>query len=69
MSFRSVKIFPMTVSLFLCQIGFAAGPDLSVAPKVGTHLEQIRGKRAQFTIEVGGLSSPVNRSIEVTGPA
>ena len=69
MTSRFVKILLTTVSLSLCRISLAAGPDLSVAPKAGMHLEQIRGKRAQFTIEVGGLTPPVNRSIEVTGPA
>ena len=69
MSFRSVKIFPMTVSLFLCQIGFAAGPDLSVAPVTRLHREVITGSKARFTVNVTGRTPPVNQSIEITGPA
>ncbi|MEA1996600.1 MAG: CARDB domain-containing protein [Gemmatimonadota bacterium] len=47
----------------------AAGCDLSVVPVAKMHREVIKGDRAQFTIDVQGLTPPVNQSVEITGPA
>ena len=66
---RFIKILPATVVLFLCQISLAAGPDLSVAPAVRMHRENITGSNAKFTVNVTGRTPPVNQSIEITGPA
>jgi len=47
----------------------AAGVDLSVTPTVRTHTEVLKGSRTEFTVEVAGRTPPVNRSLELTGPA
>lgn len=47
----------------------AAGPDLSVAPAERSQTFQVRGARAEFTLETSGLTPVVNREVEITGPA
>ncbi|HUU26559.1 MAG TPA: CARDB domain-containing protein [archaeon] len=47
----------------------AAQVDLAVTPVPRVHKEVIKGPKAEFTIDVSGQTPPVNRSIEITGPA
>ena len=55
---------------FILAAGLAAArPDLTVAPAARSHTEVIKGSKAEFVIDVAGLTPPVNRSVEVVGPA
>ncbi|MBN2287724.1 MAG: hypothetical protein JXQ83_00230 [Candidatus Glassbacteria bacterium] len=47
----------------------AAGPDLTVAPTARSHTQVIEAGRAEFYVETAGRTPPVNRSLELVGPA
>ena len=59
----------LLLSLGAWQTVRATGPELSVAPVVRQQSEVITHSSAEFNIEVQGLTPPVSRSIEITGPA
>jgi len=59
----------LILSFLLVGSRAAAKVDLSVAPTPRSHTEVIRSSGAEFTIDVTGRTPPVNRSIELVGPA
>ncbi len=69
MWFRGAKKVPLILWFVMAAGLSAARPDLTVAPGVRSHTQAIKGGRAEFVIEVAGRTPPVNRSIEVEGPA
>ncbi|MEA2062329.1 MAG: CARDB domain-containing protein [Gemmatimonadota bacterium] len=68
MSFRVSCISIIILASITARLA-AAGPDLSVAPLEKSHTQVIGSSRAEFTIDAQGRTPPVNRSIEITGPA
>ena len=63
------KTIPVILSFVLAAGLAAARPDLKVAPTARSHTEVIKRSKAEFVIDVAGRTPPVNRSIEVVGPA
>ena len=68
MRFRLTKIF-LLLPVLIAGSRAAAEVELSVAPTHRIHTEVIKGSKAEFTIDAAGRTSPVNRSIELIGPA
>jgi CARDB protein len=68
---KYLTIKTISIILWLCPAVCPAadGPDLNVKPAARSHTEIIKGSGAKFTIDVNGRTPPVNRSIEITGPA
>jgi len=66
---RLLIITSLILSLGLPVWLSAAPADLAVSPSARSHTQEIRGPEASFTIDVAGKTPPVNRSIEIAGPA
>ena len=66
---RTIYAGLLLFSLGAWRTVFAAGPELSVAPVAREQRQVITRANAEFNIEVQGLTPPVSRSIEITGPA